>query len=380
MTLRWRVFSTLFVLTAATVACTRATPATKPADLSRLTLPPGFRIDVYAAGVEQARELAIGAKGTVFAGSFDAGNVYALVDADQDGRAERVAVVASGLDKPSGIAFHDGDLYIAAMSRVFRLRDIEAHLGAPPKPELVTDKLPRDEPHGWKFIAFGPDGRLYVPIGAPCNTCDKGDKYAKIVSMKPDGSDWRDVAYGIRNSVGFDWQPGTHELWFTDNGRDMLGDDLPSDELNRVTKAGEHFGFPYCHQGDTLDAELGKGKSCSDYTPPAWKLGAHVASLGMRFYTGTMFPEEFRNAAIVAEHGSWNRSTKSGYRVVAVRIDGAKALGETPLVTGFEKNDEVIGRPADVLVMPDGALLVADQLGGAVYRVTYSAPGTPSKP
>ncbi len=335
MTHRARAFSTLFVLAAATVACTRATPATKPADLSRLTLPAGFRIELYASGVEQARELAIGAKGTVFAGSFDAGNVYALVDADHDGRAERVLTIASGFDKPSGIAFHDGDLYIAAMSRIYKLTDIEAHLDAPPKPVLVTDKLPKDEPHGWKFIAFGPDGRLYVPIGAPCNICDKGNKYAKIISMKPDGSDWQDVAFGIRNSVGFDWQPGTHELWFTDNGRDMLGDELPSDELNHVTKNGEHFGFPYCHQGDTLDAEFGKGKSCGDYTAPVVKLGAHVASLGFRFYTGSMFPAESRGAAIIAEHGSWNRSTKSGYRVVAVRIEGTKALGETTLVSGF---------------------------------------------
>jgi glucose/arabinose dehydrogenase len=374
---RTRKLSTLCLLAAATGACTRATPATKPADLSRLTLPAGFRIELYASGVAQARELAVGAKGTVFAGSFDAGNVYALVDADHDGRAERVLTIASGFDKPSGIAFHDGDLYIAAMSRIYKLDDIEAHLDAPPKPALVTDKLPKDEPHGWKFIAFGPDGRLYVPIGAPCNVCDKGDKYAKIISMKPDGSDSRDVAFGIRNSVGFDWQPGTNELWFTDNGRDMLGDDLPSDELNHVTKNGEHFGFPYCHQGDTLDPDLGKGKSCSDYTPPVVKLGAHVAAIGMRFYTGAMFPAEYRGAAIVAEHGSWNRSKKSGYRVVAVRIHGGKALGETTLVSGFEKNDDVIGRPADVLVMPDGALLIADQLGGAVYRVTYSASAPP---
>jgi glucose/arabinose dehydrogenase len=377
---RSRALSTLFVLAAATVACTRATPATKPADLSRLTLPTGFRIDVYATGVEQARELALGAKGNVFAGSMDAGNVYALVDADRDGRAEKVLTIASGLDQPSGIAFRDGDLYIGAMSRIYRLRDIEAHLDAPPKPELVTDKLPKDTHHGWKFIAFGPDGRLYVPIGAPCNVCDKANSYAKIISMKADGSDWKDVAFGIRNTVGFDWQPGTHELWFTDNGRDMLGDDLPSDELNRVTKAGEHFGFPYCHQGDTLDPELGKDKSCSDYTPPVEKLGAHVASLGMRFYTGSMFPADYRGAAIVAEHGSWNRSKKSGYRVVAVRLAGAKPLGEIPLVTGFEKDDDVIGRPADVLVMPDGALLVADQLGGAVYRVSYAASGAPPKP
>lgn len=352
-----------------------ASACAKPANLADLSLPPGFRIEVYAADVPSARELALGAKGTVFAGSRDPGKVYALIDADRDGRAERVVTVASDLDQPTGVAFHDGDLYIGAMSRILRVRDVESHLDAPPKPEIVTDKLPTDSSHGWKFIAFGPDGRLYVPIGAPCNLCDKGKAYAKILSMKPDGSDWQDVAYGIRNTVGFNWHPATGELWFTDNGRDMLGDDLPSDELNRVTKPGEHFGYPYCHQGDTLDPEFGKGKSCGDYTPPVQKLGAHVASIGMRFYTGSMFPAEYRNAVIVAQHGSWNRSKKSGYRVMAVRLDGDRVAGYAPLVDGFMRDEKVSGRPSDVLVMPDGSLLVADDMAGAVYRVTYAAPG-----
>jgi glucose/arabinose dehydrogenase len=339
-----------------------------------LTLPAGFQIATYAEHVPDARELALGSRGTVFVGSNDAGKVYALTDADGDGRAEKVRVVASSLKLPSGIAFHEGDLYIGAISRIYVLRDIESHLDDPPKPELVTDKLPTDTSHGWKFLGFGPDGRLYVPVGAPCNVCEPDPQHAKLLSMKPDGSDWRDEALGIRNTVGFDWQPGTHELWFTDNGRDMLGDDLPSDELNRIAKRGEHFGFPFCHQGDTLDPDFAKGRTCKDATPPVLKLGAHVASIGMRFYTGTMFPAEYRGAAIVAEHGSWNRSKKSGYRVMAVELDGAAVKSYRPLVDGFQQDEKVSGRPADVLVMPDGALLVSDDLSGEVYRVSYSAP------
>lgn len=350
-----------------------ASACAEPANLAQLTLPAGFHIDVFAADVPNARELALGTKGTVFVGSRDEGKVYALTDADHDGHAERVAALASGLQSPTGVAFHDGDLYIGAISRILRLRDIEAHLADPPKPEVVTDKLPTETSHGWKFIAFGPDGRLYVAIGAPCNICDRGNGYAKILSMKPDGSDWQDVAYGIRNTVGFDWQPGTKQLWFTENGRDMLGDDIPSDELDRVTRAGEHFGYPYCHQGDTLDAEFGQGKSCKDYTPPVLKLGAHVAALGMRFYTGTMFPGEYRNAAIIAQHGSWNRSKKTGYRVMSVRLDGDRVLGYEPLIDGFQRDEQASGRPADVLVLPDGSLLVSDDLAGAIYRVTYAA-------
>ncbi|MEO7065058.1 MAG: PQQ-dependent sugar dehydrogenase [Dokdonella sp.] len=353
--------------------------AAKPLDLGTLSLPPGFHIATYSGEVPNARELALGTQGTVFAGSREAGKIYALTDTNHDGHADMVRVIASGLQLPSGIAFHAGDLYVGAVSRIYVLRDIEHHLDAPPKPELVTDKLPDKTHHGWKFLAFGPDGRLYVPIGAPCNICDPGKDFAKLISMKADGSDWRDVAHGIRNSVGFDWQPRTQQLWFTDNGRDMLGDDLPSDELNRITRAGENFGFPYCHQGDTLDPEFGKGKSCKDYVPPVLNLGAHVASLGMRFYTGEMFPAAYRGAAIIAEHGSWNRSKKSGYRVMTVRLDGDHVLGYEPLIDGFQHDEQAHGRPADVLVMPDGALLVSDDLAGAVYRVTYTQPAAKQK-
>ncbi|WP_300622076.1 PQQ-dependent sugar dehydrogenase [Dokdonella sp.] len=364
----------LALITAALAMNACAAKSTPQVPLDTLVLPPGFRIALYATGVEGARQLALGAKGTVFAGTRDAGKVYAISDTDGDGRADKVRTIASGLQLPSGIAFRDGDLYVGAVSRILALRGIEDRLDDPPKPEVVTDKLPDKVHHGWKFIAFGPDGRLYVPVGAPCNICAEDRNFAKILSMKPDGSDWRDEAFGVRNTVGFDWQPGTRELWFTDNGRDLLGDDLPSDELDRVTRRGEHFGFPYCHQGDTPDPEFAAGRSCSEFTPPVSNLGAHVAAIGMRFYTGAMFPAEYRNAAIIAEHGSWNRTKKSGYRVVAVELDGAKVTKQQVLVDGFQRDEVAYGRPADVLVMPDGALLVSDEYAGAIYRITYAAP------
>lgn len=342
--------------------------------LSRLTLLPGFHIAVYAAPVPSAREMALGDDGTVYVGSMDAGKVYALSDINHDHVAERVRVIAKGLQLPVGVAFHHGDLYVSAVSRILVLRDIAKHLDDPPAPQVVTDRLPTETAHGWKFIAFGPDGLLYVPVGAPCNICDPGAPYARLLRMRADGSHWQDVARGIRNTVGFDWQPGSGKLWFTDNGRDMLGDDIPSDELNRIDRGGEHFGYPYCHQGDLPDPEYGKGHACKDYAPPALKLGAHVASLGMRFYTGTMFPRRWRGAIFIAEHGSWNRTKKSGYRVMAVRVNGDRVLEQLPFITGFQHNERAWGRPDDVLPLPDGSLLISDDMAGAVYRVTYSAP------
>ncbi len=350
-----------------------AAPAFGAIHLDRLVLPKGFHVAVYSDQVPNARELALGAQGTVFVGSMDAGKVYALTDTKHDGHADKVRVLASGLELPVGVAFHRGDLYISAVSRIYVLRDIEHHLDDPPRPELVTDKLPSAVHHGWRFIAFGPDGKLYVPIGAPCNVCDKGKAYAKLTRMNTDGSGMQDVAWGIRNTVGFDWRPGSHQLWFTDNGRDLLGDDVPSDELNRVSRLGEHFGFPYCHEGDVLDPEFGKGHSCKDYTPPVLKLGAHVASLGMRFYTGRMFPSSYQGAILIAEHGSWNRTKKSGYRVMTVRLDGDKVASYQPLITGFEQDEQAWGRPVDVQPLPDGSVLVSDDLAGAVYRVTYES-------
>lgn len=348
-----------------------AAPAFGAIHLDRLQLPPGFHIAVYSDQVPNAREIALGAKGTVFVGSMGAGKVYALTDSKHDGHADKVRVIASGLEMPVGVAFHDGNLYISAVSRIYVLREIENHLDDPPKLEIVTDKLPTETHHGWRFIAFGPDGKLYVPIGAPCNVCDKGKAFAKLTRMNADGSDMQDVAYGIRNTVGFAWRPGSHQLWFTDNGRDMMGDDIPSDKLNRLSRIGENFGFPYCHEGDILDPEFGKGHSCKDYTPPVLKLGAHVAALGMRFYTGKMFPRSYDGAILIAEHGSWNRSKKVGYRVMTVRLAGNKAVSYQPLVTGFEQDEKAWGRPVDVQPLPDGSVLVSDDLAGALYRITY---------
>lgn len=337
-----------------------------------LKLPPGFAVSVYSDKVPAARAMALGDQGTVFVGSMGAGEVYALTDSNHDGRADSVRVIASGLKMPVGVAFHKGDLYVSAVSRILVLRDIEARLDKPPKPEVVTDKLPGETHHGWKFIAFGPDDRLYVPIGAPCNVCDR-EGYALLLSMQDDGSDRKTVARGIRNTVGFDWQPGSNKLWFTDNGRDMMGDDVPGDELNRIDHAGQHFGFPYCHQGDVPDPRFGRNHPCTDYTPPAKVLGAHVAALGMRFYTGPMFPKDYRGDIFLAEHGSWNRSEKSGYRVMRAHIDGNQVTGLTPFLTGFLQGQNAWGRPVDVLVLPDGSLLVSDDRAGAIYRVTYKS-------
>jgi glucose/arabinose dehydrogenase len=337
--------------------------------LQHLQVPAGFHVDLFSDAVPQARAMAVGPKGTVFVGS-NKGKVFALTDTNHDGRADRVRVIASDLDYPSGVAMHGDDLYVSAVNRILRFPAIEAHLDNPPPPQVVTDKLPDETHAGGRFIAFGPDGKLYVALGAPCNVCDKPG-FGKLIRMDADGSNFQDVAYGIRNSVGFDWQPRTRTLWFTDNGRDLLGDDVPSDELNRVDKLGENFGFPFCHAGDVPDPEFGKGHPCSHYAPPALKLGAHVASLGMRFYGGTMFPDSYGGAIFVAEHGSWNRSSKSGYRVVVVRVDGARVRDQQPFLTGFLDGQQTLGRPVDVQPLADGSLLVSDDDNGAIYRISY---------
>jgi glucose/arabinose dehydrogenase len=305
------------------------------------------------------------------------GNVYAVVDRNKDGKAEEVHTIASGLRSPNGVAWKDGALYVAEISRVLRFDGIDDKLASPPKPVVVTDAYPKDGHHGWKFIRFGPDGKLYVPVGAPCNVCDeKNPIYASITRIVvpqggPQGGQPEIVARGVRNTVGFDWHPKTRELWFTDNGRDWLGDDAPPDELNRAPKAGLHFGFPYCHAGTIADPEFGKARPCSQFTPPARTLGPHVAALGMRFYTGTMFPEAYRNQIFIAEHGSWNRSQPLGYRVTLVRLQGDKAVSYEPFAQGWLEGGEAWGRPVDVEVMPDGSLLVSDDRAGAIYRITY---------
>ena len=341
--------------------------------LARIELPPGFRIHLFAGDVPNARSMTLSPGGTLFVGTRGAGRVYALVDRDQDFRADTLFVVDQGLNMPNGVAFRDGALYVAEVNQVRRYDDIEAHLEDPPAPVVVNDSFPRDGHHGWKFIRFGPDDRLYVPVGAPCNVCERDDPYASITRMQPDGSGLEVFARGVRNTVGFDWHPETGELWFTDNGRDQLGDDVPPDELNRAPEDGLHFGFPYCHGGDIPDPEFGGGRDCGEFVPPAQKLGPHVASLGMRFYTGEMFPEEYRHQIFIAEHGSWNRSEKIGYRVALVRLEGNRAVSYEVFARGWLQGQQAWGRPVDVLVMPDGSLLVSDDQAGMIYRIMYGS-------
>ena len=340
--------------------------------LDLIQLPPGFQINVYARGVSGARSMTRGSEGTLFVGSRGDGAVYAVLDRDGDQQAEEVLTLVTELNTPNGVAFRDGDLYVAETHRVWRYRDIESHLRSPPQPELILDNLPKDRRHGWRFIAFGPDGWLYVPVGAPCNACRPADeRYASMLRMRPDGTGLEVFARGIRNTVGFDWRPETEELWFTDNGRDWLGDDRPPDELNRATGAGLHFGYPYCHGGDIPDPEFGQERGCQEFTPPARNLGPHVAAIGMRFYTGDMFPEEYRNQILIAEHGSWNRAEPLGYRLSLVRQEKGQVTAYEVFAEGWLQGGSPWGRPVDLLVMPDGALLVSDNQASVIYRITY---------
>jgi glucose/arabinose dehydrogenase len=340
--------------------------------LDRLKLPPGFGIQLYATGLPDARSMALGPGGTLFVGTRELGNVYAVLDQDGDQRADKVVTIVEGWNMPNGVAFRDGSLYVAEVHRVLRFDGIEERLDDPPEPVVVRDDLPRDEHHGWKFIAFGPDGKLYVPVGAPCNICERDDKrYASILQMNPDGSELEVFAEGVRNTVGFDWHPETKELWFTDNGRDMMGDDIPPDELNHAPRSGLHFGFPYCHGEGIPDPKFGDKRSCEGLVAPARALGPHVAALGMRFYTGSMFPRTYRGQIFFAEHGSWNRSSKIGYRVMRVELEGDRAVSYEPFAEGWLQGEEEWGRPVDVLVMPDGALLVSDDEAGVIYRISY---------
>ncbi|MGA8222542.1 MAG: sorbosone dehydrogenase family protein [Candidatus Acidiferrales bacterium] len=340
--------------------------------LDRIKLPPGFEIQIYADKVPGARSMAPSPNGTLFVGTRESGVIYALLDHAGANRADEVITIAHGLHQPNGVAFREGALYVAEVTRVIRYDNIEARLKNPPAPVVVYDGLPRQSDHSWKYLRFGPDGKLYVPIGAPCNICEPPDKrQATITRMNADGTDFEIFARGIRNSVGFDWHPDTHHFWFTDNGRDLLGDDLPSDELNYAPEKGMNFGYPYCHQGDLPDPDFGKGHPCSEFVPPAAKLGAHVASLGMRFYTGKMFPAEYKNQIFIAEHGSWNRSVPIGYRVARVRLEGSRVVEQQIFAEGWLQGDTAWGRPVDVLVMPDGALLVSDDRAGAIYRISY---------
>ncbi len=359
-------FACAAVLVAGTAGCAAETR------LGDIRLPTGFRIAVYAR-IPGARAMALGARGTLFVGTRDSsgGEVYAVLPGPTDGP-HRVVTIARNLRSPNGVAFRDGALYVAEISRVLRYDGIESRLENPPKPVVVNDSFPKDAHHGWKFIRFGPDGMLYVPVGAPCNVCDRDDpRYASIMRMRPDGSGLEIFAAGVRNTVGFDWNPRTGELWFTDNGRDWLGDDLPPDELNRAPEKGLHFGFPYVYGNGVRDPDFGGRARGRAFTPPELALPAHVASLGMRFYTGSMYPDRYRGGIFIAEHGSWNRSTPVGYRVTFVPLEGNRAAGYEVFADGWLRDARAWGRPVDVQPMPDGALLVSDDKAGLIYRISY---------
>src|SRR5215210_6606388 len=343
----------------------------RPVPIEKVKLPAGFHVSVFAE-MRGPRALAVSPGGTIFAGSMG-GSVYAMRDENKDGKADRVITVVSGLNTPNGVAFRDGSLYVAEINRVLRFDNVESKLESAGQPIVVSDKFPGDKHHGWKFIRFGPDGMLYVPVGAPCNVCDRGDPYNAIWRMKLDGSGLEVFARGVRNTVGFDWHPVTKEMWFTDNGRDNLGDDTPGDELNRVSKAGLHFGYPFCHEGTIADPEFGAKRSCKEFEPPAQRLQPHAAAIGMRFYTGSQFPAAYKNSILIAEHGSWNRGAGlpyNGNRLSVAHLDGNKVTRYEAFADGWLNGRVRWGRPADVENMPDGSMLVSDDTAGVIYRIT----------
>jgi glucose/arabinose dehydrogenase len=354
----------------ALVPANTVTNAQSSLPLNNITMPAGFKIEVYASGVPNARSMTFGDNGTLFVGSRSAGRVYAVTG---NLGATQVSTIASGLDQPNGVAFRDGALYVAEQTRIIRFDNIEANLANPPRPIVVNANFPAQSLHGWKFIKFGPDGKLYVPIGAPCNICQMDlNIYGTIMRMNLDGSGLEVFATGIRNTVGFDWNPATGVLWFTDNGVDTLGDDVPPDELNQATQAGANFGFPFCHGGTVVDPQFGGGRQCGEFTAPMQQLGAHVAALGMRFYTGTMFPAEYQNQIFIAEHGSESRSAPTGYRVTLVRLDAnGQAIAYESFAQGWLQGNSAWGRPVDVQMMADGSLLVSDDRADAIYRINY---------
>ncbi len=352
--------------------------------LDKLKVPPGFKLEVYASGLANARSLRLGDKGTVFVSTRTLDRVYAIVD---KGGKREVKTIASGLYRPNGLVFHKGTLYIAELSQISKIENIESNLDNPPKPTVIYSDLPKDEAHGWKFLVLGPDNKLYFNVGAPCNICVPSDAHAQIRRIDLDGKNAEVVARGIRQIVGMDFHPTSKLLYWTENSRDWLSEDIPNDKLNRLVHPGkDNFGYPYCHQGNVPDQELGWGHKCSDFVHPIALLGPHAAALGMRFYTGTMFPAEYRGNIIMARHGSWNRTVKFGGDVVLMKLnkdglaqaawdipgDSPKRTDIKPLVTGFLQNNNYVGRPVDVMQMKDGALLISDDWNGAVYRLSYS--------
>ncbi len=342
--------------------------------LSQIKLPPGFHISDFASNTPNARSLALGDHGTVFVGTLEKGQVYALTPSKDFSHAVKMTIIASDLYMPNGVAFYNGDLYVAENQRILRFPDIENHLDHPPAPQIIYSKLPSNSHHGWRYIKFGPDGYLYITIGAPCNVCLSPQPiFASIARMKPDAGHLEIFAQGVRNSMGLAWDPKTAELWFTDNGRDWLGENSPPDKLNHASVAGLHFGFPYFHAKNLPDPVYGQQKPADlTLTYPAMPLAPHTAALGLVFYTGHMFPAEYQQQIFIAEHGSWNRVRKMGYRITLVKLKNNQVISYQPFATGWSQNEEAWGRPVDLLVLSDGSLLVSDDLAGKVYRISYS--------
>ena len=370
-------YHTLFILllTATTLFSCQSGSESEHTSLEELQMPEGFKIEIFAEEVENARSMTMSPNGILYVGSRQEGFVYAIPDLDGDFKADRVITIAQGLRMPNGVAYRDGALYVAEVSRILRYDDTDNRLDNPPEPVTINESYPTDGHHGWKYIAFGPDGKLYVPVGAPCNICNPEQNiYASITRMDPNGSNLEIIAHGVRNSVGFDWHPETGDLWFTDNGRDWLGDNRPPCELNHLAEPGQHFGYPYIHGDEIWDPEYGdKGKTLDiDFLKPAQKLGPHVAPLGMLFYTGSMFPEEYKNQIFIAEHGSWNRSEKIGYRVTLVKLEDNKPVSYTPFIEGWLREDESVwGRPVEFEQLDDGSVLISDDYSSTIYRLTY---------
>ena len=351
--------------------------------LEKIVLPDGFKIEIYASDVENARSMTVSPSGTIFVGNRKSDNVFALIDENNDGKVDKKYLITDKLkNMPNGVAFHEGDLYVAEVNKIWVFKDIENKLKLidengfyPEDPILITDDFPSDKHHGWKYIAIGPDNKLYVPVGAPCNICESRDEiYSTITRMDLDGSNREIYARGVRNTVGFTWNKETGEMWFTDNGRDMLGDNYPPCELNKVTKPDQHYGYPYCHGGDISDPEFGSKYACEDFIKPMQNLGPHVAPLGLKFYDGDMFPEEYKGDIFIAEHGSWNRTKKIGYRITRVKIKDNKSVGYEPFISGWLEKDinDAWGRPVDVVILEDGSMLISDDYANVIYRVTYS--------
>jgi len=354
--------------------CRDKGPQTAGLHLDQIRLPQGFHINLYATGVMGARSMTLGDSGTVFVGTRWQGCVYALMNRTGSDRAEEVVVLAQGLNQPNGVAFHHGALYVAEPRLILRYDDIERRLKNPPEPVVISDAFPLGQRgHAVKYIGFGPDGLLYVAVGKPCDVCETEDeRFGTIMRMNRDGSRLEIFARGIRNSVGFDWHPDTKELWFTDNGPDRLGENIPPDELNRAPVQGMNFGFPYCDGKSIPDPFFGKKHNCREFTPAEMELGPHVAALGMKFYTGRMFPNEYRHSIFIAEHGSSSRTIPIGYRITVVTLKGNTPVKYEPFAEGWLQKASSWGRPVDVLVMPDGALLVSDDKAGAIYRIRYN--------